>query len=75
MPPLILSVSSDDMQKTKKILAWLLAVSAIGFGIAGFVVPPVGIINSSVLWLIAQFNLFSATLLGIDLEYAKLLKK
>lgn len=63
------------MARTKKILAWILAISAIGFGVAGFCVPPIGIINSSVLWFIAQLNLFSATLLGIDLEYVKLLKK
>lgn len=61
--------------RTKKILAWILAVSAIVFGIAGFCVPPVGIINSSVLWLIAQYEVFSATLLGIDIELVKLLRK
>lgn len=60
--------------KTKIILAWILAMSAVGFGVAGFCVPPVGVINSSVLWLVAQFLLFSATLLGIDIEYLKLLK-
>lgn len=60
--------------KVKIILAWILAMSAVGFGIAGFCVPPVGVINSSVLWLVAQFLLFSATLLGIDIEYLKLLK-
>ena len=60
--------------KTKIILAWILAISAVGFGIAGFCVPPLGVINSSVLWLVAQFLLFSATLLGIDIEYLKLLK-
>lgn len=60
--------------KTKIILSWILAISAVGFGIAGFCVPPLGVINSSVLWLVAQFLLFSATLLGIDVEYLKLLK-
>lgn len=60
--------------KTKIFLSWILAMSAVGFGIAGFCVPPVGVINSSVLWLIAQFLLFSATLLGLDIEYLKLLK-
>lgn len=63
------------MFKTKKILAILLTISAIGFGIAGFCVPPVGILNSSVLWFTAQLFVFAATLLGIDIEYIKLLKK
>lgn len=61
--------------KTRTILAVCLAVAAIGFGVAGFIVPPVGVINSSVLWFIAQMFLFSATLLGIDVEYLKILKK
>lgn len=61
--------------KVKRILAIILTISAILFGIAGFVVPPVGIINSSVLWFTAQLFVFSATLLGIDIEYVKLLKK
>lgn len=61
--------------KLKKTLAVCLAVAAIGFGVAGFCVPPVGVINSSVLWFIAQLLLYSATLLGIDVEYIKLFKK
>lgn len=60
---------------TKKILAICLTVSAIGFGVAGFIVPPTGVISSSVLWFTAQLQVFAATLLGIDLEKAKLLKK
>jgi len=63
------------MLKVKKILAIGLTVAAIGFGAAGFVVPPTGIISSSVLWFTAQIFVFAATLLGIDVEYIKLLKK
>lgn len=63
------------MLKTKKILAICLTVASIGFGVAGFVVPPTGIISSSVLWFTAQLFVFAATLLGIDVEYLKLLKK
>jgi len=63
------------MIKVKKILAIILTISALGFGIAGFCVPPLGVINSSVLWLTAQIFVFAATLLGIDIEYIKLLKK
>lgn len=63
------------MLKIKKVLAICLIVAAIGFGVAGFIVPPTGVISSSVLWLTAQIFVFAATLLGIDVEYVKLLKK
>lgn len=61
--------------KLKKIISVVLVISAIAFGIAGFIVPPTGVISSSVLWFIAQCFLYSATLLGIDIEYIKLFKK
>lgn len=63
------------MLKLKKILAVILTISAVGFGIAGFCVPVVGVIDSSILWFVAQLLLYSATLLGIDIEYIKLFKK
>ena len=61
--------------KTKRFLAIFLTIFAVIFAAAGFVVPPVGVINSSVLWLIAQFFIYAATLLGIDIEYIKLFRK
>ena len=39
--------------------------AATGFGIAGFVVSPVGQVHDSVLWLIAQFLLFTSGALGL----------
>lgn len=39
---------------------------SICFGIAGFIVPPMGEINSSVLYLIAQLLVLCATFLGLD---------
>lgn len=65
----------DKMLKLKRILAVICTISSIGFGIAGFIVPPTGIISSSVLWFTAQLFVFAATLLGIDIELVKLLKK
>lgn len=62
------------MEKTKHIVFWILVVSAVGFGIAGFVVPPTGVVDPSVLWLVAQFQIFAASILGIDLHKIKLLK-
>lgn len=61
--------------KTKRILAILLTVASLCFGVAGFLVPPTGVIDSSVLWFTAQLFVFAATLLGIDIEFVKLLKK
>lgn len=61
--------------KLKKFIAVVLVISAIAFGIAGFIVPPTGVISSSVLWFTAQLFVFAATLLGIDIEFVKLLKK
>lgn len=39
--------------------------AATGFGIAGFVVSPLGQVHDSVLWLIAQFLLFTSGALGL----------
>ena len=39
--------------------------AATGFGIAGFVVSPTGEVHDSVLWLIAQFLLFTSGALGL----------
>lgn len=41
-------------------------VSAVGFGVAGFCVEPVGEISDPVLWLIAQFLMYAALALGVD---------
>lgn len=48
----------------KEILAAVSLFSAIAFGALGSFVAPQGIIDSSMLYLIAQFLVFSATLLG-----------
>ena len=62
-------------ERVKVILAVILVISAIGFGIAGFCVPPVGVVSSSLLWLIAQFLLVSATFLGIDAAVLEIIKR
>lgn len=54
----------SDMKTTKERLASIAAIAAIGFGIAGTAIPPHGIIDKSMLYLIAQLLIFSATLLG-----------
>lgn len=56
------------MKTTTKIqycIAVAAFVAAIGFGIAGFVTPPPGEVHDSVLYLIAQFLLLTASILGV----------
>jgi len=45
-------------------------VAAIGFGIAGFTVPPPGEIHDSVLYLIAQFLLLTASIFGVGAMFS-----
>ena len=45
-------------------------IAAVGFGIAGFIVPPPGEIHDSVLYLIAQFLLLTASILGVGAMFA-----
>ena len=45
-------------------------MAAVGFGIAGFIVPPPGQVHDSVLYLIAQFLLLTASILGVGAMFA-----
>ena len=45
-------------------------VAAVGFGIAGFMVPPPGQIHESVLYLVAQFLLLTASIFGVGAMFA-----
>ena len=55
--------------KTSVKIQYFIAVAAflaaVGFGIAGFIVPPPGEVHDSVLYLIAQFLLLTASILGV----------
>ena len=51
--------------KIQMIVAVAPFIAAIGFGIAGFVVPPPGQIHDSVLYLVAQFLLLTASIFGV----------
>lgn len=50
-------------------IAVLLTIVGCGLLIAGFIVPPIGVINSSVLVAFGETSTFIAALLGLDYNY------
>ena len=58
--------------KTKIALASF--ICAIVFGVAGLLIPPMGVIDSSVLIFVAQLLMLTATFLGID-NYVNLIRR
>ena len=56
-------------EETQLIVACLLVVLGAGLLIAGFTVPPVGIIDSSVLIAFGEIGTFAGSLFGIDYHY------
>ena len=56
-------------EETQLIVACLLVVLGAGLLIAGFIVPPVGIIGSSVLVAFGEIATFAGSLFGIDYHY------
>ena len=51
------------------IIAVILTIVGSGLLIAGFIVPPLGIIDSSILVAFGETSTFIAALLGIDYHY------
>ena len=56
-------ITRHKIQKTMSVWSFVFAVV---FAVAGFSVPPLGIIDGSVLYLCAQFLLLTASLLGVS---------
>ena len=56
-------------KETQLIVACLLVVLGAGLLIAGFIVQPVGIIDSSVLVAFGEIATFAGSLFGIDYHY------
>ena len=58
--------------------AYALAIAAFTLGwaitIAGFIVPPLGQIDSTVLWVLGQSLLFSGSVIGISQYYSAQLR-
>ena len=61
--------------KTRDIIVWIAAciafLSGIGLCIAGFIVPPTGVISGSVLTATGEFLTFFGSVFGIG-EYTKI---
>lgn len=51
------------------VVALILTIVGSGLLIAGFIVPPLGVINSSVLVAFGETSTFIAAVLGIDYNY------
>lgn len=52
----------------KQFLALVAFLSSVAFGVIAVNTPPYAVIDSSVLWFIAQMLLFTASLIGIDIK-------
>lgn len=59
------------MSILKKLVAIISFVVSIVIGFIALYLPPVGIIDSSVLWFIAQLLLFTSNILGFDFNVFK----
>ena len=56
----------------KRKIALMAFGSAVAFAAAGLILPPLGVIDGSVLMLSAQLLVLCATLLGVDGFYDKM---
>ena len=56
----------------KRKIALMAFGSAVAFAAAGLILPPLGVIDGSVLMLSAQLLVLCATLLGVDGYYEKM---
>ena len=57
-------LSDNHIRKTLSLISLL---AAIGLAIAALIVPPTGIIHSSVLWFTSQCFVFISGLLGVNM--------
>ena len=64
-------MSPERKENTKVGLAIACTISAVVIGFIAIFIPPHGIIDSSVLWFTSQLLIFTATLLGIDMNLGR----
>lgn len=62
-------MSNKTKLNLRLIVAVVLTIVGSGLLIAGFIVPPLGVINSSVLVAFGETSTFVAAILGIDYNY------
>lgn len=62
-------------EKTKFCLSIASFIAAIVIGFIALFIPPVGIIDTSVLWFVAQLLVFTSGILGINMNIDFLNKK
>lgn len=53
---------------TKNVLSIIAFISALVIGFIALYLPPTGVIDNSVLWFTAQLLVFTASLLGLNLN-------
>lgn len=56
----------------KSFIAFVSFISGIAVGIIAMFIPPLAIIDSSVLWFIAQLLVFSSSIIGISFEISSI---
>lgn len=64
-------MTPERKDDTKAGLAITCTISAVVIGFIALFIPPHGVIDSSVLWFTSQLLIFTATLLGIDLNLGR----
>lgn len=62
-------MSQEKSLNVRLVVAVILTIVGSGLLIAGFIVPPVGVIDSSVLVAFGETSTFVAAVLGIDYNY------
>lgn len=61
----------ERKENTKVGLAIACTICAVVIGFMALLIPPHGIIDSSVLWFTSQLLIFTATMLGVNLDLGK----
>lgn len=64
-------MTPERKENTKTGLAIACTVCAVVIGFIALFVPPCGLIDSSVLWFTSQLLIFTATMLGVNLDLGK----
>lgn len=58
-------MTKDERYTIQVISAMVMLAAGLCFGIAGFIVPPLGEIHDSVLWIAAQCFIYAGSAMGI----------